>query len=126
MDLHGFFYVNDAIRAVEEFIERFIREISWQKVLIITGRGSHSPNGCVIKPVVIKWLDERGFRISWISTGFFYVNDAIRAVEEFIERFIREISWQKVLIITGRGSHSPNGCVIKPVVIKWLDERGFR
>ncbi|KAJ8050020.1 hypothetical protein HOLleu_03037 [Holothuria leucospilota] len=71
--------------------------------------------------------DNSDQNISWISTGFFfYVNDAIRAVEEFIERFIREISWQNVLLITGRGSHSRNGCVIKPVVIKWLDERGFR
>ncbi|KAJ8020116.1 hypothetical protein HOLleu_41976 [Holothuria leucospilota] len=61
LDLHGFYDVNDAIWAVERFIDRFTKETGWHKVLI-TGRGRNSPNGCVIKPVVIKWLDERGFR----------------------------------------------------------------
>jgi len=58
LDLHGFLK-DEAIRRLEHFIESsFARGL--QAVLVITGKGTNSPEGPVLPGAVDAWLRERG------------------------------------------------------------------
>ena len=58
LDLHGFLK-DEAIRRLEHFIESAVAR-GLQAVLVITGKGTNSPEGPVLPGAVDTWLRERG------------------------------------------------------------------
>jgi DNA-nicking Smr family endonuclease len=59
-DFHGRIW--ESQRVIKEAVDRFIvecRDKEFKKILIVTGKGIHSQNGPVVKPVVLGYLGAR-------------------------------------------------------------------
>ncbi|XP_059144019.1 uncharacterized protein LOC131931297 [Physella acuta] len=68
LDLHGY-SVHSAIRILEDFINRKQRE-NGSMIHVVTGQGLHSPSyGPVIKPAVMQYLNNSGYRCRWSDDG---------------------------------------------------------
>ncbi|XP_005092245.2 uncharacterized protein LOC101850937 [Aplysia californica] len=73
LDLHGY-YVKEATVKLHSFLlQNEARLKMGQRLLIITGRGKHSSNGPVIKPMVQQFLVSQGFEYRMANEGALFV-----------------------------------------------------